>query len=792
MVCLLSLVAETLVQADPPQHKPGHALGLPYPDKVYANDREGTGFYFRNIRKIRQHRGIDAGIAALAPALAEYQEDLPPSWTLNHSFDAWGFWVWHEAQYDSGINDPEWSAALYRWIFDQARRSGRMDWVFHVSGSVLHSYSVVSRWTPYRQVLNEMSDYLNRQGFNLDPARLPDLGLWDQEVPEVRLREFPVKIPNGKHVVYWQRHEQKNESLPTWMDNITAYHLMQVAGEHFNQGEWQKSVELGLWVRACIDAVCDFNQGKNDKDRVKREEPSIYLGATHQISESLRILGLREAEERMISQALAKKLKNQWNGSFSRRHLQARLMDLRIQKGEATVAMLDELEELVTTKDHGHGEDQVSAVAIRLVKAKCLMALERKQEAQELLGNLRAITKHQYGSWLAVELTHVDWSLDHGNLKQAAKLLPELLDRVREDGLKIAEIALYERYTRLAELSGDLSLAIRCQRELLRLLEGFSMSPRLPEAHAELARLLAMAGEKNEAAEQSSTALILAATPNLPPRILQSLRSTPTGPATANTIDTRKARIQLQPGTAVSMAAAGFPARLMLQVANVGEARATGTLRISGVACELTWDRKTRRGKLQCRAGSGGRELALEVDAQSMSLFHCVAHNVPEGGLKVKAEWLEDGKVLETAEWNIQPADSSNSSAVIDAGIYQTDGFCMIPVHHHLQSLERTPANLRVISSVPCRVELYDEAGQLRMLDATGNGSCLDNGDWLREDHDGNGALELTPAADSGETNFHLFVDPAEALPTEGILLKIEWLIDGKWCLAAEDRIMGK
>jgi hypothetical protein len=43
MVGLLSLGAETLVQADPPQNKPGHALGLPYPNKKYANDRDGSG-----------------------------------------------------------------------------------------------------------------------------------------------------------------------------------------------------------------------------------------------------------------------------------------------------------------------------------------------------------------------------------------------------------------------------------------------------------------------------------------------------------------------------------------------------------------------------------------------------------------------------------------------------------------------------------------------------------------------------------------------------------------------------
>jgi hypothetical protein len=52
------------------------------------------------------------------------------------------------------------------------------------------------------------------------------------------------------------------------MNNITANHLMHVAREHFRQGEWRNSVELGLWVRACADAVYDFNQGRNNKDRV--------------------------------------------------------------------------------------------------------------------------------------------------------------------------------------------------------------------------------------------------------------------------------------------------------------------------------------------------------------------------------------------------------------------------------------------------------------------------------------------------------------------------------------------
>ncbi len=33
--------------------------------------------------------------------------------------------------------------------------------------------------------------------------------------------------------------------------------------------------------------------------------------------------------------------------------------------------------------------------------------------------------------------------------------------------------------------------------------------------------------------------------------------------------------------------------------------------------------------------------------------------------------------------------------------------------------------NPRVLSSVPCRVEMYDEESQVRMVDATSNGSCI-------------------------------------------------------------------
>jgi tetratricopeptide (TPR) repeat protein len=790
--CLGSLLHLQAQQPETkPDTKPGHSLGMVYPDTTYRNDRKGTGPYFREIRKVRQERGIEAGIAEIGPSFTTFRKQLHSGWNDRQAFDEWGFWVWHEAQFDSGKNDPEWSIALYRWIFDEARRINRMDWVFHVSSSVLGAYAGSSRWTAYRQVLGEMKTYLEQQGFHLDTLRLPDRGQWDNEVPGVRMREFPVKIPNSRHVVAWQRYEQRDPSKPTWMDKGTANHMLLGAQEQLTQGDWRINIELGLWVCAVVDAIIEFNHGKPEKEWVKREEEQMYLDAVQRISDSLDLLGLGEAEERLITRALEKKLHSRLDGSMARNSLRIRLLQLRIQKGDASEAMLKELDGIIALKDGLTSQNELGVVGARLAKAKCLKAMGRENDALALLAELRKLTARKYNSWLGVELTHVNWCLERGDLAEAGSLLPELLEQVRKDGLKISELYLYESYVKWAELSGDLGLAVLCQRELLRLLEVFSITPRIPLAQATLARLLGLIGEKEESASRIARALALAEMPNLPHRIIDSVRGTAAELAGAGSKDSRKGRVLLQPGTALSEAAAGFPARLMLQVVNVGEGQAAGILRISGVASHLKWDPKSRLGSLECLEGAGQRQVAVEVEAQSMALFQCAANKIPDEGLTLKAEWIEEGNVLETAQWTIKPADNTTSSAVIDAGIYRTDGFCMIPVYHHLQSRDRSPANLRVIASVPCRVEMYDESGQLRLVDATGNGSCLDSGDWLREDADGNHAVELTPTAATGETNFHLFVDPHEAIPAEGIILKIEWLIDGKWSLAAEDRIMG-
>ena len=78
------------------------------------------------------------------------------------------------------------------------------------------------------------------------------------------------------------------------------------------------------------------------------------------------------------------------------------------------------------------------------------------------------------------------------------------------------------------------------------------------------------------------------------------------------------------------------------------------------------------------------------------------------------------------------------------------------------------------------------------MVDSKGNGSLSDSGDWLGLDRDRNLAADLLPDPTSGETRFFLQLDPMDWKGAEPLRVRVEWLVDGQWCLAAEDLIVTK
>jgi hypothetical protein len=178
----------------------------------------------------------------------------------------------------------------------------------------------------------------------------------------------------------------------------------------------------------------------------------------------------------------------------------------------------------------------------------------------------------------------------------------------------------------------------------------------------------------------------------------------------------------------------------------------------------------------------------IRIEAGAVAVFSCYGRFA--GGVQrtVSLEWSGGG--ADPCEWMIGESDKESDGAVIDAAEYEDDPFFLIPIHHHLQSKSKDPLNLRVRTSQPCRVELYDGEGALQMVDSEGNGSLAHSGDWLGTDRDRNLAPDLLPDTATGEALFMLQLDPKDWDGAEPLRVRIEWLVEGQWFLAAEDLVV--
>jgi hypothetical protein len=325
----------------------------------------------------------------------------------------------------------------------------------------------------------------------------------------------------------------------------------------------------------------------------------------------------------------------------------------------------------------------------------------------------------------------------------------------------------------------------------MRLVEAFHMSPLIPHEQAVLARIMAELGDQSESDRLADLARAGAKgrESSYVAKIEKELAERP-----AKKLASQKSKVVIQPKRVSSVAIAGFPARTVVSLVNHGSKQAKGVLKVKGLPSTISWDEKISHGVVELADANG---LAMErvsetiqIEAEGMVIFSCFGKLSNKEPKTVSLEWIENGEVASQCEWIIGTADKESDGAVIDAAEYGNDPFFLIPVHHHLQSKSKDPVNLRVISSQPCRVEMYDEAGVLQMVDSEGNGSLADSGDWLGLDRDRNFTAEMLPDSKSGETRFLLQLAPKDWNGKEPLKIRVEWLLDGKWYPAAEDQIV--
>lgn len=765
----------------------------PYPDKKYVEDRFLTGGIFRKLRRIRASEGNAAAAARIPGAWQAYLKiRLGKNWKRTNAFDEWGFWVWHEAQFDSGKDDMEWSLMLYRALYDLAKTEKRLDWMMHVRPNVILSHAGLCQWAQCRDLSNEAEDYFSGIGFDLDPTHLPEQGLWDAGIPFVMRRDFPLIVPNARHVVYWQRWEEKNPDKPIVMDNLLIGLMLNLAREDFNMGRWDRAMERFRWVRQWCDEVKRRNSEKNAKVILKRDHDDHYRESTLMMAWIMNFLGYEEKTRMLLKQGMVRMGASK-NDMIDQTRLEVMMERLSFKPENGNEALIEKMDKAIAREGKFPGIGIGDMNDARFLKADCLVGMGRMDEAEALLREVCERKARNQIGWLGAELELVDLDLTRKQFDRAEKTLRELMEVLRTKGVKMDELDLYRMYVKWAMLSGNWGEALRAQREVMRLLESFRMTPLLPLEQARLSKIMAGLGNADEAARLATLAKsgLNGRDAGFVNRVEDELR-----PPAQNAVVSTNGNVIVQPTKVASMALEKFPSRAVVSLVNQGTKAATGYLKVKGFPAKIVWHQETNLGSVELGDESGNPletpSESIQIEAGAVAIFSCSCKSANVVRKNVILEWVGQGREEQRCEWTIETGDKETNGAVIDAAEYKDDPYFLIPVHHHLQSKVKELVNLRVVTSQPCRVELYDDQGTLQMVDSKGNGSLKDSADWLGLDRDRNLAADLLPDPMTGETRFLLLLDPMDWKGAEPLRVRVEWLVDGQWCLAAEDQIVSK
>lgn len=768
---------------------------LPYPEKQYTGDRWYTGSYMRKLRRIRDAEG-NAAAAARIPAAwkawkAYIQAVEPKGLTQSQTLDEWGFWVWHEAQHDSGTEDKEWEMLLYKSIYDVAKAEKRFDWMMHVRANLVNSYLSLCQWANARAILNEAEDYYKSIGFDLDPSKHPLEGEWDPMVPLVKTRNFPMMLPNGQAVVYWQRAETRRDaSKPVFLDNMLTSLMLALADEDQGMGQWDKAIERCTWVRRWSNAVKKHNAGVDKKSKVVRESEDQYWSATLRMTGILLDLDFTEKARVLIDDGLARQAESKY-GFRDRIQLEIRKERVMVEYGKENAAFLAKMDKFIALEGTSPHLVAGTMDAARIYKVQCLRTLGRLDEAEKILRAFTARDQRQRAGWLGPELYLVEIMQDRGDFAKAKATLLDLMNALRITGRKTDELALYRAYVSWAFRSGNWEEALYAHREVIRLVEAFRMTPLIPHEQAVLSRIMAELGDQAESDRLADLARAGAKgrESRFVAKIDKELAARP-----VKKVVSQKSKVLMQPRRVISSAIEGFAARTVVTLVNRGGKQAEGVLKVKGLPAKISWNQQTGLGVVEVANTPGPKTErvsdTIRIDAGAIAIFSCLAGSANKTPQTVIFEWIENNETAAQCQWVIETDDKESEGAIIDAAEYGDDPFFLIPVYHHLQSKSKDPVNLRVVASQPCRVEMYDGAGVLQMVDAEANGSLADRGDWLGLDRDRNLAPEMLPDPKTGETCFLLQLDPKNWNGKEPLKIRVEWLVNGKWHPAAEDQVV--
>jgi hypothetical protein len=564
--------------------------------------------------------------------------------------------------------------------------------------------------------------------------------------------------------VYWQRPEAKHDpGKRILIDNVGIGNLMLVRAMEWNAGDWRGAMEKDLWVLAWAREVHRQMEDPAVKAKPKREYGDKHDDAMGDLLGSLAFLGFHERVIELADEALASSWKSEYDG-IPRTRIRILRELARVSLGQADRTSVEMLERESARLRKSKLFDVRLDAELKLALAKLLVAAGREDEAEALLASLRREVCGE-SWWRKIGLFRLERDIRRGRIEGLEQRLAEMLGEVRKDQAKISEIRVLMLYSDFCLATGRAMEGLMAEREVLRLIRAFDLHPLEPRCLARIAVLQVRAGDREGAAKVAAQARGLVAERKLGSGMADAVKrlldQVGTGAGLAAVEPRQKSGPTLQPRIAASMA--------------IGRraAAATGTVEV------------LPEGSPPPTAA----EQEVRLAAGEVATFQTLLPAGFDDTGRLDLEWNEAGRRADEALWTFDPAEQEVDYAVIDVGQYEASPFHLVPVHHHLQMKPGGRANLRVLTSPPARVELYDERGAFAMVDAEGNGSLADAGDQLAWDADRDGWPEIVPDGE-GEAQIRIHAHCLGAIPPEGLELRVQWQENGAWHDVAKDKIM--
>ena len=427
--------------------------------------------------------------------------------------------------------------------------------------------------------------------------------------------------------------------------------------------------------------------------------------------------------------------------------------------------------------------------------------------------------------------------------------LIDLLEKFRSQGNRVGVPTLYREYGNLLTKLGRHDEAVYMYRQALTLSAGYGWVLHLPrlmvklaEAHlalgnpaaaeawieaiekhlaehpetpahrvaetkAELVDLLNALGRPREAASLRAWTFAFAEAEAVPDIWVRSLREHTMVDAASQAeektgvVEAKVARqIDLQPRRVSSEVASGETAHARFTLANLSGHALSGILKFPPGVAVASW--VSEEGVLRLQVGGSPGVNVTESQALQIGPAEMIRVFVESAGVtnaiprELEFEWARNGFETRKSEWSIAATDTLAELTVVNGNMIEFNPFYFVPLYHavRLRSFDEPVRDFRVKSSVPCYVELIDEATDtILAVDRLGDGSFGDKGDIVSADENGNLYPDVRFSEDASVFGLELRIFPTDLDTLEGVeevTVSLEGLVSGKWEVLAENRVV--